>query len=284
MCEELEAQVQQLKKESLDIIQKLRTENEQLRQKLKKIEDMQRSFLNESQIQKLEKKWVKEWSKEAIIHGLKLRFALGVDGYIYLLSTKYPAPTYSTLARRIQDFKLDFGIFHNVIQILKVKAEFMEPCDRFCLISYDEMQISKKVEFDRSTGKAIGYVTLDPKVEHENWAPTNDDLGEKLFLVVVKGIKNHWKQVIACHVTRKGMNTKEEREKMRELFKQFILQCITAVESCGFHVVTLSSDLDNRNKSMWTSLGIKVASDGSRSNSFIHNNHEIYAQPDPCHI
>lgn len=67
----------------------------------------------------------------------------------------------------------------------------MEPCGRFCLISYNEMQISKKVEFDRSTRKAIGYMTLDLKVEHENWAPTNDDFGEKLFLGVVKGIKKN---------------------------------------------------------------------------------------------
>lgn len=39
---------------------------------------------------------VKEWSKEANIHGLKLRFVLSVDGY--LLSTNYPAPMYSMLA------------------------------------------------------------------------------------------------------------------------------------------------------------------------------------------
>lgn len=56
-------------------------------------------------------------------------------------------------------------------------------------------QISKKVEFDWRTRKAIGYVTLDSKVEHKNWAQRNDDLGKTFFLVMFKWAKNHGKQV-----------------------------------------------------------------------------------------
>ena len=71
---------------------------------------------------------------------------------------------------------------------------------------------------------------------------------------------------------------------MRDILKEFMLECINAVGNCGFRVTTLSSDLDRRNTSLWNSLGIYVSTNGEVNNSFVHNGHEIYTQPDPCHI
>lgn len=50
-------------------------------------------------------------------------------------------------------------------------------------------QINAKVDYNKSSGKIIGYVTLDPVNCDENWVPCNNDLGEKIFLIVLKGIK-----------------------------------------------------------------------------------------------
>lgn len=144
----------------------------------------------------------------------------------------------------------------------------MEPIDRFCILSYDEMLISKQLDYDKNLGKFVGYATLGNNL---------DNLGEKIYVVVVRGVKNHWKQVVACHLTRReSINPK--------ILQDFMLDCITTVESSGLHVVALSSDLDGRNRSLWTSLNIHASKNGDRHNSFSHNDHDIFVITDPCHL
>ena len=145
----------------------------------------------------------------------------------------------------------------------------MDSSDRFCTLSYDEMYINEQMDFDKSSGEYVGPVTLGGK---------DGTLGDNIFLVLAQGIKDPWKQVIACHVTA----SKEATEKHR--FKTFMIECISAVERCGLHVLAFSSDLDSKNKSLWNSLGISVTTNGPRINNFEYNEHPIYAIPDVCHI
>lgn len=216
----------------------------------------------------LESGRLSQWANDSIIKGLKFRFALSVHGYKFLRSTGYPLPSYSTLMRKIQDVKLTFGIFSDVIDLLKFKVESMCESDRFCVLSYDEMVVSEQLDFDKNLGKFTGFVTLGDKI---------DVLGQKIFTVVVRGIKNRWKQVIACHITHK-------QHIDPEVLKRFMLECITSVENCGLHVLALSSDLDGRNRSLWATLNINIAKFGVRNNSFTFNEHEIFAIPDACHL
>lgn len=227
-----------------------------------------RTFLNEGQIQMLQKGRLAQWPNESIMKGLKFRFALSVPGYKYLRSTGYPLPSYSTLMRRIQDFKLEFGIFKDVLELLRVKVETMDRTDKFCILSYDEMQIKEQLDYDKSIGKYTGFATLGDQL---------DKYGEKIFAVVARGVKSHWKQIIACHVTRKeSIDTK--------IMKAFMFDCIESVEKCGLYVLALSSDMDGRNRSLWRSLGILASRNGVRRNSFVFNGHEIFTTPDACHL
>ena len=202
-----------------------------------------------------------------IIKGFKFRFALSVDGYKFLRSTGYQLPSYSTLIRRIQDFKLNFGIFSNDLELLRHKVENMEATDRFCILSNDEMAINEEYDYDKTTRKIVGNVTLGD----------NTLLGEKIYVVVVRGIKNRWKQVIACHVI-----CKESIDP--DLIQGFILECTSSIEACGLYVLSLSSDLDGRNRSLWTSLNINATNFGKRQTSFTFNGHEIFTTPEPCHL
>lgn len=222
-------------------------------------------FLNDDQIEAT-KKIPREWSKETIIKGLKLRFALGVHGYNYLRDTNYPIPAYSTLTKRLRELKLKFGLFYDVLELLKHKVQSMDNNDNFCVLSVDEMEVSKQLSYDKNSTETFGLVTLG-----------NDNmLGGKLLLVIIRGLKNKWKQVIGCHLTDSSLDNK--------LFKTFIEQCIKAVESCGIHVLALSSDMGNTNRALWNTLDIKVKKDGIRKNMFEFNNHNIFIMPDICHL
>lgn len=246
----------------------LKKENEILRSQLKKMKTEMESLFNNDQITLLREGQVLHWSDESIIKGLKFRNALSVHGYNYLRNTGYPLPAHSTLFRRIQNFKLNFGIFDDVLELLESKVKTMDPTDKYCILSYDEMIISAQHDYDKSNGTFSGYVTL---------GQNKNVLGQKIYLVLVRGVKNHWKQILACHVTSKQSIDSET-------VKEFIEKCIVCVEKCGLYVLALSSDLDARNRSLWSSMGITIMKDVPRINSFHFNGHDIYAMPDVCHI
>jgi len=63
-----------------------------------------------------------------------------------------------------------------------------------------------------------------------------------------------------------------------------MLNCIKTIESCDFTVIALSSDLDNRNRGLWTSLSIHASRNGTVNNIFQFNDHPIFAIPDSCHL
>lgn len=158
-----------------------------------------------------------KWANKTIIKGLKMRFSLGVHGYDYLRETKYPLPAYSTLTRRLRQFKLNFGVLTDLLDPLKHKVSCMEESDKVCCLSVDEMKISPHISYDKNI--TIGNSTK---------------VGNKLLVVLIKGIKHTWKQIIGAHVTD------------------------GVVESFGIKVLSLSSDMGNSNRALWTVLGIKI--------------------------
>lgn len=61
---------------------------------------------------------------------------------------------------KIKKKKKNFGIFKDVIELIKFKVETMDPVDKFCILSYDEMLISEQLDYDKLLGKFVGYATL----------------------------------------------------------------------------------------------------------------------------
>lgn len=246
----------------------LQAENQKLRTQLQSMENMVEKIFSKDQVRMLQGQNISHWSNEDVIKALKFRYALSVKGFEYLRNTGYPLPSYSTLMRRIQSLNIQFGIFHDVLDLLRLKASIMEPSDKFCVLSCDEFLINEQLDYDKSSGVFIGYVSL------------GDDeslVGQKMLLVVVRGVKNRWKQIIGCHVTRK--------ERMEpELFSNFLLQCIDELEKCGLRVIVFSSDLDGRNKSFLNSMNISASQMGKCINSFSFNKRDIFVIPDICHL
>jgi len=193
-----------------------------------------------------------------------MRFALGVHGYDYLRETKYPLPAYSTLTRR--QFKLNFGVFNDLLEPLKHKVSCMEESDRFCCMFVDEMEISPHLSFDKNRREMFGGIAIGNSTK----------VGNKLLVVLIRGVKHTWKQIIGAHVTDGAVNN--------EYFKNFIFECINFVESCGIQVLSLSSDMGNSNRALWTVLGIQVKKEGIRENKFFYNWHYIFITPDVCHL
>ncbi len=77
------------------------------------------TFLSDAQISSINKS-VSNWSEDAIIKGLKIRFSVGKHGYNYLRSIGYPTPSYSTLNRRLKDKDSIWGN-GNFIHVIKIQ-------------------------------------------------------------------------------------------------------------------------------------------------------------------
>jgi hypothetical protein len=128
------------------------------------------------------------------------------------------------------------------------------------------MEISCEESYDKNHGKCCGKTTLG----------NGNKLGNKLLLVLLRSVKNNWKQVIGGHIT--------DGAPAPELFKQFIFDCIEFCKHTGLKIVSLSPDMGNENRSLWKDLGVKIQKTDIRQNNFIYDNNNVFIMPDVYHL
>ncbi len=226
------------------------------------------ALLNEDQVQSLTQK-VTEWSPETITKGLKYRYAVGVHGYKFLRQNGWPIPGYSTLTSRTRHFTLQCGLIKDMFEPLKTKIQEMEPEDRISFLSMDSMEIHKQEVYDKTSKTILGYVTLNQA--------TNDkrELGSKLLIAVIRGVKYRWKQVIGCHVVGTALPVTE--------FSAFVKECISFCQEAGMYVIAYGSDMGPENQGLFRHIGVEIPKNGVRRNYFQYNDSNIYIMPDVCH-
>jgi hypothetical protein len=88
--------------------------------------------------------------------GLCCRFSCGNSGYQTLIDQKYPLPSLRTLRSRIQGVKFESGILDEVFKFLRLKASTMDPKERKCSLSMDEMVIKKSRDYDQRSDSIMG--------------------------------------------------------------------------------------------------------------------------------
>lgn len=245
----------------------MKNKNAKLEGELNILKEGLTKFLSSEQIATLtmEKKCIKKWSSEGIIKGLKLRFALGKKGYNFMRETGYPAPSYSTLNKRVSSVKFNFGVLNSIVDLHHKKVEHMSEIERDCALTVDEMEIAGDLDFDRSTKSFVGRVTLGD----------TSKTGNHLTVVVLRGLNTPWKQIIACHITGPTTNGND--------MKNLIMEVITVATSVGLNIVSICSDMGSNNKALWASLGVCV-SRSERTTCFAVENKEIDVLADAPHL
>lgn len=72
----------------------------------------------------------------------------------------------------------------------------MEESDRFCCMSIDEMEINPQISYDKHRKEMFGNVTIGNSTKE----------GNKLLVILIRGVKYTWKQIIGAHVTDGSVN------------------------------------------------------------------------------
>ena len=232
-------------------IDKLRKENEYLRKlnkeheierakqfaELKSLKVMTKKNINDKVIEVLSKIFTEgqvqallskqkraSWTTEDISAAISLR-NVSAKAYRYMRSKlHYPLPALSTLRNWISQFDSSPDILHNIIGIVKYYSRNLKDFQKIVAPSFDETSLHKEICFDRRKEKILG--------------PLNN-----VQVVMARGITGKWKQPIYYSYDT-AMN------------KDLLFQIINSIETAGFNVVSVTSDLGPGNRALWKQLNI----------------------------
>jgi len=191
-----------------------------------KYENILRKIFTPGQMKKLkslQKNKKIKWSTEDIASAISLR-SVSPKAYRYLRAHNYPLPGLSTLRTRVSNFNVDQGVLQSVIYLMKTKASDFTDTDRLCVLSFDEIYISNRIDFDKKNEQAVG--------PHR-----------ACQTIFVRGLLSNWKQPVFY---------KFDQPITEAIIKEIISQLFFA----DFKIVAIVSDLGTSNTGLWSKLNV----------------------------
>lgn len=91
----------------------------------------------------------------------------------------------------MRQFQLEYGIFKDILEPLQHKVAEMKPTERYIMMCIDEMEIKKELDYNKNRSQMYGRITLGVKEKLT-------EIGSKLSVVLIRGIKHNYKQLIAA--------------------------------------------------------------------------------------
>ena len=164
---------------------------------------------------------------------------MGLTGYKELFNQNIPLPSVSTLGRHLGNWNFESGILHEVFEFLKSKvATFEKDVHKDCILTLDEVSITKGKVFDLRSKSYLGFVTL----VDENDQNVQPEYAETFLVFMLAGIAQRWKQPVAYYYTNKKTYGK--------LYKPVILDILKKSEYIDLIVWAIISDLGAVNQAM----------------------------------
>ncbi|KAK3907199.1 Transposable element P transposase [Frankliniella fusca] len=186
------------------------------------------------------RRYTKEWMYECIL----MRFK-GPALYRKMQQEDIlPLPSPRTIQRYLKKMRPAYGFQHAIFGLLSKKGKEMADDERHGALLLDEMKLQEGVDFDKSTLKVIGLTNMDKYTPDE----LKDKPGDHALVLMFQPFKGTWLQTVAALLTRGAA-------KGREL-AMIVLDAVTRLEQCRFHVDIISSDGASWNRTMWAEMGM----------------------------
>lgn len=165
-----------------------------------------------------------KWSSEDIACAISLR-SVSAKAYRYLRNKlKYPLPALSTLRRWISKLDCSPGILNQVLLIMKNNGKTLNDFEKLTCLSFDEVNLSKKLCFERKEENVFG--------PHSH-----------AQVVMARGLTGKWKQPIFYNFDT-PMTT------------EILFKIICSLEEVGYKIISVTCDLGGENRAAWGKLGI----------------------------
>lgn len=244
----LKERIEALKEENQFLVKKIEEKDQIICHMKKSLE----KIFTPGQVRKLLKRENTNvrWNPEDIASAISLR-SVSPKAYRYLRSNSYPLPALSTLRTWAATFDLKPGILNSVCSLLKGTVSSLSTTDKLCILSFDEMYVSNRIDIEKKYEEKIG--------PHKSCQT-----------VMVRGLVKNWKQPIYF---------KFDQSMTVDIIKSIIKELYHA----GLTVVAIVSDMGTGNTGLWSKLGIGY----DKSCHFSHpsdNNLNVYVFADVPHL
>lgn len=193
------------------------------------------------------------WSADDIDAAISLRCS-SPKGYRFVkYAIKIPLPSMSTIRRWIRNFDVSPGVLKSVINIMKHKGVTMSEMEKLTVLSFDEIHLSNLIDIEREEQKVYGPY-------------------EYCQVIMARGLFKKWKQPVYYDYDQ-------------PVTKDILLDVIKQLYYSGYTVVSVTCDLEPKNKEVWNELGVGL--DDPDNCSFPHpcnENLQVYTFFDPSHL
>lgn len=157
------------------------------------------------------------------MEGLKTKFSCGSTAYEEERK-KRKLPSKRVLNEKLQPLKFDVGILHEVFELLAYKVPELKNDDRDCILVFDEMAIQPGKNYCTHLKKYLGDITL----------AGHTGVGNHVMVFMLVGVRVHWKQVVAYHITGDSIE--------HNCLKDILFKLVEKTETVGLRIHALISD------------------------------------------
>lgn len=228
----------------------MKKNTEKLQKKIDLLEENEKAIkklFTNRQIQKLKNPNKRiMWSTEEITEAVAL-YSSGPRAYRLLLKKGYPFPAVATLKSWVKKIQLSPGILKNIFKT--IKHDELSPSEKICVLSFDEMKLRSAYCYDKIN---------DETLPAYNYAQ----------VVMIRGLLGNWKQPIFFDYDC-------------NLSKKILFDIIEYVESKGYYVSAIVSDLGPSNRSLHNELEVNFNKPFFTSPKTSHN---IFVLADVPHM
>ena len=163
-----------------------------------------------------------------------------------------PLPSIDTLNRAIRNLRPEFGFDKTLITALTEKLKGFSLNERRGILIFDEVQVSKNIDFRIDTCQVVGMVDFGEY--------TADNLknqeGDHALVFLFQPHLSGWVQTVGCFCSSGTTPS--------GILAKLILECIILLENCGAMVDGLVSDGASTNRSSLALFGFSGALVGSK--------------------
>ena len=191
-----------------------------------------------------------KWKEEDVRSALTLR-TISRKAYDYLRTVRgFPLPGMSTLRRWVKAVHCEPGILDSAISLMAHRSFSLSTHDKCVVLSCDEMSTSSRIQYD--PGRDLVY------------GPSKN-----MCVFMARGLFANWKQVVYFDYDV-------------VLTKDLLYSVVGAVESAGYEILALVSDMGAMNRKLWSELG--VSSDAPALAHPMDSNRKIFCFADVPHL
>ena len=185
-----------------------------------------------------------------------------------------PLPSLATLSRCIRNLQPNFGFDRNLSAALADKLRDFPLVERRGILLFDEMKISKHIDFRQDLGKSVGFVDFGSFTTQQHMHQE----GDHALVFLFRPHMNGWIQTIGCFCSA-GTTPSAQLSKL-------ILEAIILLENCGAVVDGIVADGASTNRKAFAMLGFcgKISAVSNKMTNPCDDSRDIYFICDMPHL